>query len=134
MKCVKRILLCVKKCVKTNILCVMKCVKTDEKYTRLCYVMCYEMCQEGVSIFLTQGYLITNFFLFCRPKSIQGSKKRPVGRFLAFRNQLVKSYFMHNYVVVPTIRNVRTIKYSSRRLSPESGRCENVLRILHSFS
>ena len=89
MKCVKRILLCVKKCVKTNILCVMKCVKTDEKYTRLCYVMCYEMCQEGVSIFLTQGYLITNFFLFCRPKSIQGSKKRPVGRFLAFRTGLV---------------------------------------------
>ena len=90
MKCVKRILLCVKKCVKTNILCVMKCVKTDEKYTRLCYVMCYEMCQEGVSIFLTQGYLITNFFLFCRPKSIQGSKKRPVGRFLAFRTGLVR--------------------------------------------
>ena len=40
--------------------------------------------------FLTQGYLITNFFLFCRTISNQGSKNGPVGPFLAFRNGLVK--------------------------------------------
>ena len=73
----------------TPFLCQEMCHDHDTFYNT--HLKCVMIHDTFVDTFLDTGYLITNFFWFCRTISNQGSKKGPVGPFLDFRHGLVNS-------------------------------------------